>query len=84
MRHLISILFLVIFTFGATAQTPVAFLLNDYQGHYEYEGKSTLDIVAGKDLYAILDEAKYKLPASVTDTFLNGAREKIAFHRDVR
>src|ERR1700722_2882631 len=82
LRRLFSILIFVILTFSATAQTPAASLLNDYQGHYEYEGQSTLDMVAGKDLFAILDEAKYKLPASGTDTFLNGAGEKIVFRRD--
>lgn len=82
MRSLISILFLVILTVSATAQIPVASALNDYQGQYEYEGQSKLDILAGKDLFAILDEAKYRLPASGTDTFLNGAGEKIVFKRD--
>jgi len=82
LRHLFPSLFVVILTFNATAQTPVASSLNDYQGHYEYEGLSTLDIIAKEDLFAILDEAKYRLPASGTDTFLNGGGEKIAFRRD--
>ncbi|MEO6803976.1 MAG: serine hydrolase [Granulicella sp.] len=69
---------------GAVAQTPGAASLRDYQGHYEYDGGSTVYMVAGKDLFAIVDEAKYKLPASGVDTFLNGGGQKIVFRRDAR
>jgi CubicO group peptidase (beta-lactamase class C family) len=82
LRRFFPALLFMALTFSATAQTPAASLLKDYQGHYAYEGQTTLDMVAGKDLFAILDEAKYKLPASGSDTFLNGAGEKVVFRRD--
>jgi len=72
----------VVLTISATAQPPAPSPLPDYRGHYEYEGQSTIDIIAKGDLFAILDEAKYRLPSSGTDTFLNGAGDKIVFHRD--
>jgi CubicO group peptidase (beta-lactamase class C family) len=42
-----------------------------------------IDMIAGKtNLFAVLDEAKYKLPATGPDTFANGAGQPVIFRRD--
>ena len=67
---------------SATAQSSIAPLAS-YVGVYEYENNSRIDIISSKtNLFAVLDEAKYKLPRTATDTFANGAGEPILFHRD--
>lgn len=67
---------------NASAQSAAKPPLSTYQGVYQYEDKTTLDIISGQDLFAVLDESKYKLPRAAGDVFLNGAGEKITFHRD--
>lgn len=56
--------------------------LESYQGTYEYQDNSTVDLIVGKGLFAVLDNAKYRLPWSSGDTFLNGAGQPIKFVRD--
>ena len=53
-----------------------------YQGTYEYQGNSTVDLVVGKGLFAVLDDAKYRLKWSGGDTFLNGGGQPDTFRRD--
>jgi CubicO group peptidase (beta-lactamase class C family) len=43
-----------------------------------------VEIVADSELYAILGEAKYKLPAVRADVFKNGGGQEIPFRRDAR
>ncbi len=71
------------FAFAASlvAQTPP---LTDYVGTYAYGPGQTVEIVAGSELYAILGESKYKLPAVRADVFKNGGGEEIPFHRDAK
>ncbi|HVW11222.1 MAG TPA: serine hydrolase [Bryobacteraceae bacterium] len=61
------------------AQSPP---LSDYVGTYDYGHGQTVEIVAGAELYAILDDAKYKLPSVRTDVFKNGGGQEIPFRRD--
>ncbi len=63
------------------AQSPP---LSDYVGTYDYGHGQTVEIVAGSDLYAILDDAKYKLPNLRTDVFKNGGGQEIPFRRDAK
>ncbi|HEU5020856.1 MAG TPA: hypothetical protein VFT60_03160, partial [Bryobacteraceae bacterium] len=65
---------------NVTAQAPP---LTDYVGTYAY-GSGTVEIVAGNDLYAILDEARYKLPRVRTDVFKNGSGQELPFRRDAK
>jgi CubicO group peptidase (beta-lactamase class C family) len=81
LHRLPAFLFSVLLTFNAIAQTSPTPLAN-YNGVYEYENNSRIDIISGKDLFAVLDEAKYKLPHTTGDTFLNGAGQPVIFHRD--
>lgn len=53
----------------------------DYIGRYEYQGGSTVDLIVGKGLFAVLDEAKYQLTPAGADTFLNGAGQPVRFRR---
>jgi CubicO group peptidase (beta-lactamase class C family) len=80
LRQLATLLFLILIS-NALAQPSLAPLAN-YVGHYEYENNTEIDIISGKDLFAVLDEAKYRLPRMGADTFANGAGQPIAFHRD--
>jgi CubicO group peptidase (beta-lactamase class C family) len=65
---------------ASAQQTPAP--LSNYNGVYEYDGGAKIDMISDKDLFAVLDESKYKLPRSNGDTFLNGAGQPIAFQRD--
>lgn len=59
--------------------------LKDYEGVYEYEKNTTLQIAASpKDtiLYAIINESKYSLKPSEKDVFLNMSKEKVTFVRN--
>jgi len=76
-----ALLLSVVFCIGAAAQTTPS-QLNDFVGVYEYKGSTKIDIIAGKDLFAVVDEGKYRLPRQSDDTFLNGARQPVIFRRD--
>ena len=68
-----------------TAQTATAPPLTAYVGNYEYENGPTVDIIANKTtLYAVLDEAKYVLTRENGDSFRNGTRRRVAWHRYVK
>jgi hypothetical protein len=71
----------VALTLNAIAQKLPASLA-DYNGVYEYQDNTRIDIVSGKDLFAVLDEAKYRLPRAEGDTFLDGAGQPVTFRRD--
>jgi CubicO group peptidase (beta-lactamase class C family) len=58
--------------------------LTDYVGAYAYGSGGRVEIVADSELYAILDEAKYKLPAVRADVFKNGGGQEIPFRRDAK
>ena len=81
MRSLFTFIFSAVLVLNAAAQdTPAP--LSGYNGVYEYEGNTKIDMISGKDLFAVLDESKYKLPRSSGDTFLNGAGQPLTFRRD--
>ncbi|MBS1802257.1 MAG: serine hydrolase [Acidobacteria bacterium] len=69
-------------TLSAAQAQESAKSLDGYQGTYEYQGNDTVDLIVGKALYAVLDDAKYRLRWSSGDTFLNGAGQPITFRRD--
>ncbi len=59
--------------------------LKEYEGIYEYENNTTLQIAASpKDtiLYAIINESKYSLRPQEKDIFLNMSKEKVTFIRN--
>jgi CubicO group peptidase (beta-lactamase class C family) len=64
------------------AQTPSSAPLSDYVGTYAYGPGRTVEIVAGHDLFAVLDDASYPLRASGVDDFLNVAGVHVHFRRD--
>ena len=55
--------------------------LAEYQGIYAYHGNSSIALVAGTALVAVLDEAKYPLRRLGRDLFLNGVGDTIPFRR---
>ena len=60
--------------------------LLDYEGHYEYTGETTLDLVASEmdtTLYAIIDNSKYPLTHVVKDSFLNVRNKPVVFNRNL-
>ena len=69
-------------TSSLPAQAPPHLDLSDYQGTYRAEGGSTLEIVAGDDLFAVLDEAKYHLQPAATDQFTTASGQTITFTRE--
>jgi CubicO group peptidase (beta-lactamase class C family) len=66
----------VLLSFGADA--PVS----DYVGTYAYGAGQTIELVAGDQLFAVLDGAKYRLSPAGTDIFTNPSGQKIPFQRD--
>jgi len=79
-----SVRFLVVFCLlasGLGAQTPPSHPLSDYAGTYTY-GAGQIEIVAGDELFAVLDEAKYALHPAGNDVFTNAIGDRIPFRRD--
>jgi len=58
--------------------------LTDYVGTYDYVAGSTIELVAGDELFAVLDGAKYRLRRAGRDVFVNGVGDSIPFRRDAR
>jgi hypothetical protein len=56
-----ALLLSVVFCLNVAAQSKPA-ELKDFVGVYEYKERTKIDIIAGKDLFAVVDEAKYRLP----------------------
>jgi CubicO group peptidase (beta-lactamase class C family) len=81
MRRIAPVLLLLSLIGIANSQTATA-PLSDYVGTYTYEPRHTIEIVAGDVLFAVLDEAKYKLRPSGVDEFTTITGNKIPFHRD--
>src|ERR1019366_1840297 len=65
-----------------TAQTPLSRRLSDYVGTYVDRPTHTLEIVAGDELFAVQDDAKYRLLPSGVDEFTTAVGQKIPFLRD--
>jgi CubicO group peptidase (beta-lactamase class C family) len=81
MRRIAPVLLLLSLIGIANSQTATA-PLSDYVGTYTYEPRHTIEIVAGDVLFAVLDEAKYKLRPSGIDEFTTITGNKIPFRRD--
>jgi hypothetical protein len=64
---------------GATAPSVD---LAAYVGTYTFAPNQTLEIVDGDDLFAVLDEAKYKLSPSAPDQFTTITGQTVVFVRD--
>ena len=56
--------------------------LTDYVGTYSEQPENPVEIIAGDELFAVLDGAKYRLHFSAPDEFLNAVGGKISFRRD--
>jgi CubicO group peptidase (beta-lactamase class C family) len=65
----------------STAQTKAAAPLSDYVGTYAYTPGQTIEIVAGGELFAILDEAEYRLVRSGVDQFTTIGGQTVLFLR---
>jgi CubicO group peptidase (beta-lactamase class C family) len=79
MRRALLLLLLVLMSGSLIAQT---LSLTDYQGTYTDRPGHTLEIIAGDQLFAVQDAAKYKLFPAKADEFTTAAGEKIPFLRD--
>ena len=66
----------------AAAQTTSAIHLSDYVGTYSDAPGHTLEIVDGDGLFAVVDEAKYRLRPSGVDQFATITGQTIPFLRD--
>jgi CubicO group peptidase (beta-lactamase class C family) len=70
------------FATAVRAQDTSRAPLRDFVGTYALGPKATIELVAGNELYAILDEAKYLLRRVGSDAFLNGGGDTITFPRN--
>jgi CubicO group peptidase (beta-lactamase class C family) len=82
MRQMAIVLLLGVLCHSVAAQTPSSPPLSDYAGTYVDEPGRTLELVAGDQLFAVIDEAKYSLRRSGGDEFSNAIGQKILFRRD--
>jgi CubicO group peptidase (beta-lactamase class C family) len=85
MRKLSLALTLLLLMSGSDAAAQgAAPPLTDYVGTYEESPGHTLEIVAGDELFAVIDDAKYKLRRAGGDRFTNQPGDTIPFPRDAR
>jgi CubicO group peptidase (beta-lactamase class C family) len=83
MRLAALALTVILFGGSAIAQTVPPPHLSDYVGTYTDTPGHTLEIVAGDELFAVQDDAKYRLHATALDEFSTVYGAKIPFRRDV-
>jgi CubicO group peptidase (beta-lactamase class C family) len=69
---------------GIAAQTTPVLHLSDYVGTYADAPGHTLEIVDGDGLFAVQDEAKYRLRPSGLDRFTTITGQTIPFLRDAK
>jgi CubicO group peptidase (beta-lactamase class C family) len=72
----------ILFGGSAIAQPVPPPHLSDYVGTYTDTPGHTLEIVAGDELFAVQDDAKYRLHATGVDEFSTVYGAKIPFRRD--
>src|SRR5271168_1941002 len=82
MLSLCLVLMLFMLRGSASAQASSAPHLPDYVGTYTDAPGHALEIVAGDQLFAVLDEAKYPLRAYAVDQFITITGQTIPFLRD--
>jgi CubicO group peptidase (beta-lactamase class C family) len=81
MRQVATVLLLALLTGRLSVAALSAPNLSDYVGTYVDRPGRTLEIVAGDELFAVQDEAKYRLRPSGVDEFTTAAGQKIPFLR---
>ncbi len=62
---------------GAQSLPP----LQEFQGTYAYAAGQRIEIIAGAELFAVLDQVRYQLSRVDGDAFLTGAGDTIRFRR---
>jgi CubicO group peptidase (beta-lactamase class C family) len=77
---------IIVLLFGLMARIAVSEPsdppLSDYAGTYAEEPGRTIEMVAGDELFAVQDGAKYRLKRAGLDEFSLNSGEKISFPRD--
>ena len=84
MRFVNSALLLLLLPGSVIAQATSALHLSDYVGTYADAPGHTLEIVDGDGLFAVLDEAKYKLRPCGEDQFTTVTGQSVTFLRDAK
>jgi len=84
MRSVKSALLLFLLLGSVAAQTTSDLHLSDYVGTYADAPGHTLEIVDGDGLFAVVDEAKYKLRPSGADQFTTLTGQSVSFPRDAQ
>ena len=82
MRFVTSEILVLMLSGYVTAQTTSAIHLSDYVGTYADAPGHTLEILDGDGLFAVVDEAKYRLRPSGADRFTTLTGQTIPFLRD--
>lgn len=67
---------------SAAGQSAAVPPLRDFVGTYRDVPGRTVEIIASDTLYAVLDDAKYRLRRVANDAFLNGSGDTIRFPRN--
>ena len=81
-REIAGVLMILTLLSDTAGAAPPESKLGDYVGTYLDQPGRIFEIVAGDELFAVQDEAKYRLRPSGVDEFENAGGEKIAFSRD--
>ncbi len=82
MRFVSFAILLMMLSGSLTAQTTSPANLADYVGTYSDGSGHTLEIVDGDGLFAVQDEAKYRLSRSGVDQFTTITGQTVPFKRD--
>jgi CubicO group peptidase (beta-lactamase class C family) len=84
MPSLCLALMLLLLGGSASGQATSPLRLSDYVGTYTDSPGHTLEIADGDGLFAVLDEAKYRLRPSSVDQFTTVTGQTISFLRDAK
>ncbi|HKC16003.1 MAG TPA: serine hydrolase, partial [Steroidobacteraceae bacterium] len=80
-REIAGVLWALSLLAGTSEAAPPESNLGDYVGTYLDQPGRIFEIVAGDELFAVQDEAKYRLQPSGVDEFVNAGGEKVSFRR---
>jgi CubicO group peptidase (beta-lactamase class C family) len=82
MRSILVAILMAVLPCSSTAQTTPSSHLSDYVGTYSDGSGRTLEIVDGDGLFAVQDQAKYRLSPAGVDQFSTITGQTIPFRRD--
>ncbi len=82
MKHFIWWIVFGVVSSGLAAPAPASSPWSDFVGTYRYRHGQTIELVAGDELFAVLDGGKYPLRPAGGDVFINAVGIRVPFRRN--